>query len=208
MVESDLERDLGIMFSTSLKWKNQVITATNRANQMLGRIKKSFALFDCKLMRSPYLTFIRPYLEFAVPVWCPFLKGDIDMIEQVQQRATKLIPAIRNLSYENRLRKLELTTLKDRRLRGDLIQMFKIMNKMDKCDRFNRFKIILNQVRGHCFKYFKEITRQPYRENFFYNRVVNIWNQLPSEIVEATSVNSFKAGIDHWMSSGRSNQLS
>ena len=208
LVESDLERDLGIMFSTSLKWKNQVITATNRANQMLGRIKKSFALFDCKLMRSLYLTFIRPYLEFAVPVWCPFLKGDIDMIEQVQQRATKLIPAIRNLSYENRLRKLELTTLKDRRLRGDLIQMFKIMNKMDKCDRYNRFKIILNQVRGHCFKYFKEITRQPYRENFFYNRVVNIWNQLPSEIVEATSVNSFKAGIDHWMSSGRSNQLS
>ena len=206
LVESDLERDLGIMFSTSLKWKNQVITATNRANQMLGRIKKSFALFDCKLMRSLYLAFIRPYLEFAVPVWCPFLKSDIDMIEQVQQRATKLIPAIRNLSYENRLRKLELTTLKDRRLRGDLIQMFKIMNKMDKCDRYNRFKIILNQVRGHCFKYFKEITRQPYRENFFCNRIVNIWNQLPSEIVEATSVNSFKAGIDHWMSSGRSNR--
>jgi len=124
------------------------------------------------------------------------------MTEQVQQRATKLIPAIKNLSYENRLRKL------DRRLSGDLIQMFKIMNKMDKCDRYNRFKIILNQVRGHCFKYFKEITRQPYRENFFYNRIVNIWNQSPSEIVEATSVNSFKAGIDHWMSSGRSNQLS
>jgi len=74
---------------------------------MLGRTKKSFALFDCKLMRSLYLTFIRTYLEFAVPVWCPFLKGDIDMIEQVQQRATKLIPAIRNLSYENRLRKFK-----------------------------------------------------------------------------------------------------
>jgi ribonuclease P/MRP protein subunit RPP40 len=68
LVESDLERDLGIMFSTSLKWKNQEITAKNRANQMLGRIKKSYALFDCKLMRSLYLTFIRPYLEFAVSV--------------------------------------------------------------------------------------------------------------------------------------------
>jgi len=53
-----------------------VITATNRANQMLGLIeKKSFALFDCKLMKSLYLTFIRPYLKFAVSVWCPFLKG-------------------------------------------------------------------------------------------------------------------------------------
>jgi ribonucleases P/MRP protein subunit RPP40 len=112
---------------------------------MLSRIKKSLALFHCKLMGSLYLTFIRPYLEFEVLVWCPFLKGDIDIIEQVQQRATKLISAIRNLSYENRLRKLELT-LKDRRLRGDLIQMFKIMNKMDKCDIYYRFKIILNQV--------------------------------------------------------------
>ena len=59
-----------------------------------------------------------------------------------------------------------------------MIQMFKIMNKIDKCDRYNRFKIILNQVRGHCFKYFKEITRQPYRENFFYKRIVNIWYSL------------------------------
>jgi ribonuclease P/MRP protein subunit RPP40 len=87
-------------------------------------------------MISLYLTFIRPYLEFTVPVWCPFLKGDIDMIEQAQQRAEKVIPAIRNLSYENKLRKLEIITLKDRRLRGDLIQMFKIMNKMDKFDRY------------------------------------------------------------------------
>ena len=77
-------------------------------------------------------------------------------------------------SLAMKIGKLELTALKDRGLRGDLIQMFKIMNKMDKCDRFNRFKIILNQVRAHCFKYFKKITRQPYRENFFYKRIVNI----------------------------------
>ncbi len=58
---SDLEIDLEIIFSASLKWKNQVNTAANRANQMFGRIMKSFALFDCKLMRTLYLTFIRPY---------------------------------------------------------------------------------------------------------------------------------------------------
>ena len=73
-------------------------------------------------------------------------------------------------------------------------QIFKIMNKMDKCSRYNRFKIILNQVRGPCSKYFKEISRQLYRENFFCNRILNILNSLPSEIVEAKSVNNFKAG--------------
>ena len=208
LAESELEKDLGVMFSTNLKWKNQVITATNKANQMLGRIKKSFALFDCKLLRSLYLTFIRPFLEFAVPVWSPHLKGDCDTIERIQHRATKLVSSIRNLSYEKRLEALDLTTLAERRQRGDLIQMFKIMHNMDKLDRCNRFKIVQNQVRGHCFKYFKEISRQQHRDNFFFNRTANIWNSLPSEIVEAPTVNSFKAGIDCWMSINQSNRLS
>ena len=69
-----------------------------------------------------FRTLIRPYLEFAVPVWPPFLKCDIDIIEQVKQRTTKLIPASRNLKYQNRLRELDLKTSKDRRLRVDLIQ--------------------------------------------------------------------------------------
>ena len=59
--ESEMEKDLGVILSTNLKWKSQVITATSRANQMLGRIKKSFARFDCKLMSSLYLTFVRPF---------------------------------------------------------------------------------------------------------------------------------------------------
>ena len=79
---SETERDLGIIFNSNLKWKNQVIAATNKANQMLGRIKKSFARFDRKLFRSLYLTFIRPLLEFAVPVWSPILKSDCDSIER------------------------------------------------------------------------------------------------------------------------------
>jgi hypothetical protein len=75
----------------------------------------------------PYLTFIRPYLEFVDPVWSSFLKGDIDMIEQTQKRAIKIILAIRNLNYENKCRKLK--TLKDRRLRRNLIQ--KLTNVTD-----------------------------------------------------------------------------
>ena len=80
LAESDTERDLGVLFSTNLKWKNQVITACNKANQMLGRIKKSFTHFDYKLLQSLYLTFIRPLLEFAVPVWSLFLRSDCDNI--------------------------------------------------------------------------------------------------------------------------------
>jgi len=105
-----------------------VITATNKANQMLGHIKKSFARFDRKLFRSLYLTIVRPLLEFAVPVWSPILKSDCDSIERIQHRATKMVASIRNLPYERRLKVLDLTTLVERRKKGDLIQMYKIMD--------------------------------------------------------------------------------
>ena len=90
---------------------------------MLDRIKKSFARFGCKLMRSLYVTFICRLLEFAIPVWYPYLKGDCEAIERVQHRATKLVHTISNLKYEDRLIDLGLTTLNVGRKRGDLIQL-------------------------------------------------------------------------------------
>ena len=208
LVESDMERDLGVIFSTNLKWNNQVIAASNKANQMLGRIKKSFVQFDCKLLRSLYSTFVRPFLEFAVPVWSPILIGDCDVIEKVQHRATKLVSSINELSYNNRLKALNLTTLVERRQRGDMIQLYKIIHGVDKLDRGNHFQIVNNKVRGHCFKYFSEKYRQQQRENFFFNRSAKLWNSLPDELIESPTVNSFKAGFDCWMSSNQSNRLS
>ncbi|XP_065671758.1 uncharacterized protein LOC136089635 [Hydra vulgaris] len=199
--ESDTERDLGVLFNANLKWKNQVMNASNKANQMLACIKKSFVCFDYKLLRLLYVTFIRPLLEFAVPVWSPYYKSDCDYIEKIQHKATKLVSSIRNLSYTKRLEKLNLTTLVERRQRGDPIQMYKIMNNIDILEKCNRFPIVNNHTRGHCFKYFKEMTKHKHRENFFFNRVANVWNSLPEEVVKSPSVNSFKAAIDCWMSS-------
>ena len=129
--ESDSERDLGVIFCTDLKLKNQVLTATNKANQILRRIKKSFAKFDCNLLRSLYSIFIRPLLEFAVPVWSSHLRGDLDMIERVQRGATKLIPLVFNFDYEEFLEALSLTTLADRRQRGDAIQMYTFIHELN-----------------------------------------------------------------------------
>ena len=102
-----------------MKWRDQVFAATNKANKMLSRIKKSFANFDSELLRSLYLTFIRPFLEFAVPVWSPILKSDYDLMKRIQHRATKLVSSIRNHPYERRLEKLGITTLTKRRQRCD-----------------------------------------------------------------------------------------
>ena len=147
-------------------------------------------------MSSLYLTFIRPLLEFAIPVWSPYLINDCDAIERVQHRATKLVTSISNLNYENRLSALGITTLTERRKRGNLIQLYKFMHGIDEIQSNNNFPLVKNNLRGHSFKYYKEIARRSQREQFFYNRTAKLWNSLPSEIVNAQSVNGFKASLD------------
>ena len=84
-------------------------------------IKRSFVSFDIKkLLRTLNTTFVRPLNEFAVPVWSLYLKGDIETIDWVQHRVTRIIPSLRKLPYEERLVRLGLATLVDRQ-RGDLI---------------------------------------------------------------------------------------
>ena len=103
---------------------------------------------------------------------------------------------------------LGLTTLVERRKRGDLIQLYKFMHDIDKVERSNSFKLVQNNLRGHCFKYYKEIARHHSRTNFFFNRIANDWNSLPSGVINATTVNSFKAALDCWMSSNQAQRLS
>ncbi|XP_065662573.1 uncharacterized protein LOC136085213 [Hydra vulgaris] len=205
---SDSERDLGVIFSDNLKWKNQVLSSASKANCMLGIIKKSFVQFDAELLKSLYLTFIRPLLEFAVPVWAPYQKQDIVILEKVQRRATKLIPQISKLCYEDRLACLRMPSLVKRRQRGDIIQLYKIFNGYDKIEFTENHSFKSNCTRGHILKYSKDFSKHKYRENILLNRAANYWNALPETVVKATSINSFKARLDRWESNHHETQLS
>ena len=90
------------------------------------------------------------------------------LLESVQHRATRIIPSLKKISYENRLKALDLTTLSERRQRGDMIQLYKIFNGIDKLETSKTIAVQQNQTRGHRFKYQKEITKKVHRENFFF----------------------------------------
>ena len=119
------EKDLGIYLTPNLKFDTQVDHAVAKATQILGQLKRTFNYWTTKTFKTLFTAFIRPHLEYAVPVWSPFRKRDIKALEKVQRRATKLVPSLRNLKYSERLQELKMTTLEDRRNRGDLIQFFK-----------------------------------------------------------------------------------
>ena len=129
--KTESERDLGIKVSSDLKYNDQVSKATSKANIMLGQLKRTLVTRDKIIWKKLYTTYVRSHLEFAVAAWNPYLKKDINLIEKVQKRATKVSPAIRHLTYEKRLVNLNLTTLETRRTRGDLIQKYKIDKKLE-----------------------------------------------------------------------------
>ena len=138
---------------------------------------------------------------------CPYAKKDIVILERVQRRATKLVRSIKHLKYEDRLAVLGLTTLKQRRERGDLIEYYKITNGISKLDLHNPNKLCnsisvmgpAGNLRRPKHRLVKQMTKIKQRENFLLNRVVSNWNMLPEEVVNATSKNSFKNRLDqHW----------
>ena len=113
-----------------INWKLQNIkliyisSVTQLSNRMLGLIKRRYTFLDKDNLLCPYKAIVRPILEYGVTIWSPYRKGDIDAVESVQRRATRILPELRGLDYEARLRSLQLPTLTYRRLRGDVINVY------------------------------------------------------------------------------------
>ena len=143
--------------------------------------------------------------EFAIQAWSLYLKRDIECLEKVQHRATKVVKRLKNPSYEDRLCKLGLTTLAERRLRGDLIETYKIITGKEKIKKEDIFKLSDTgyNLRGHCYKLATQRCHLEVRRNFFSQRVVGPWNQSPAHIVEAPCVNAFKNRYDKMKSGAR-----
>ena len=168
---------------------------------MLWRIRKSFTCLDKHTLPALYKALVRPRMEYAVQAWSPQLRKDILKLEKVQRRATKLIPDIANLPYEVRLKRLNLTTLEDRRERGDMIEVFKILKGIDKIQN-DFLELDTNpRTRGHALKLKKTRHRTQKRMMFFSSRIVNKWNELPDWVIESTNTMTFKNRYDKFIAS-------
>jgi len=128
---SEEERDLGVTFDKSLSFDPHIQNSINKANKMIGIIKRTFSYLDKDIFGKLYKAMVRPYLEYANTVWYPALKRQSIIIEKVQRRATKLVKDCYCMSYEERLKYLGLHSLYGRRVRGDLIQTYRMYNGID-----------------------------------------------------------------------------
>ena len=143
------------------------------------------------MIKKLFDSLVRPVLEYGNCVRSPRFKMDIVKIEQVQRRATRLIPELQDKTYQDKLRALKLPSLYFRQKRSDMIQTFKIIKGFDRIPADKIFQFSNSVTRGHSFKLQKKSCRLDVR--------VNNWNGLPPNVVNAETVNQFKDRLDsHW----------
>lgn len=191
------EKDLGVIISSDLKSSKQCNDASKKANKMLGMISRTISFRTKYNILKLYNAFVRPHLEYSVQFWSPYLRKDIIKLEKVQRRATKLIPSLRNKSYEERLRHLNLYSLEKRRVRGDMIEVWKIMKGKENVDRAKLFTLDENGVtRNNGYKIVGKRFTFDITRNFFTYRVVEEWNKLPRKVVDSETMDTFKSRLD------------
>jgi ribonuclease P/MRP protein subunit RPP40 len=195
LVETTSERDLGIQIDKKISFEDQTSKAVGKANNMIGLLKRTFTTRDTKIWSKLYKTYIRPHLEFTIPVWNPYKQKDIDKLEKVQRRVTKIPEQLRDLPYCERAKCMGLTSHEIRRHRGELIQQYKLENGLDRVNWHVETQRAIQSGRLR-----RELVKNCLpRFNYFSNRIVNPWNALDEETKHSATVNTFKERLDRSM---------
>ena len=189
-------KDLGIyMSSKNLSFSKHCSIISRQAHFRRYQFNLAFSCKDIGFQVFLFCTYIRPMLEYSSSVWSPFFLKDINKIESVQRKFTKHLPGLYNTPYLERLRTLGMETLEERRIRLDLILMYKIVRGLVDLDFQKLFSFNLNNTRGHRYKVNIPIGRLNCKKFSFVNRVARIWNALSDNVVGSNTLEKFKLAL-------------
>jgi len=188
--------DLGIVFSTNLDFTEYINSCISKAFSRSFLVFKGFSCRNSTVLSKAFVTYVRPLLEYNTYIWSPNDVGSITKLESVQRRFTKRIPAVAHMSYCDRLKALGLESLEFRRLRYDLVMMYKIVHNLVDLERDALITILPSSVtRNSLLKISKPTSLSSARCKFLCVRSINVWNFLSEETRAAPSISRFKNSL-------------
>ena len=122
---------VGVLLHQSFRPSMHCAKAAKKANSVLGQLCRGVGFRDKDTFMGLYTTFVRPHLEYCSQAWSPWTMGDKSVLEAVQRRAVGIVTNLKGRTYEERLSELKMVTLEERRRRGDLVQMYKVLSGKD-----------------------------------------------------------------------------
>jgi hypothetical protein len=193
------EKDVGVKITSDMKPRKHCEEAANRANGVLSQIARAFHFRDRFIFKRLYVQYVRPHLDYCSSVWNPHARGDVALLERVQRRAVNMISGLEARDYAGKLEEIGLDSLERRRDKTDIVQVYKILNGVDKVDaktwfttqEHNRTRMTRNSEYDKNLIRTK-VSRTDLRANTFSQRVINKWNGLPNNLKDAPSIHVFK----------------
>ena len=204
--QKDIDR-LGVMVKDNLKPNLQCARTAGKANGVLGRLSRAVLHMDSNTLIRLNLVYVRPIFEYCIQAVGPYTVADKLCLERVQMRAVRMVSDISGGTYTEKLAKLKMTTLEERRRRGDMIQTWRILTGKDmvlvtvgtwfdfEVDRKREGATTTRNASQHHAIRPREFSHDD-RGMFFSNRVVKDYNALPEYVKLSTNINTFKNNLD------------
>ena len=201
---SQNERDLGVIMDSSLSYKLHVQTIVSKAVKVYGWLARSLVSRDKLTILKVYKCLVRPILEYGCTVWSPHRVGIMEHLEKVQRKITKLILP-QSLSYTDRLKALQLPSLRWRRNYIDLLMVHKILHG-DQQIRRQLFtlssEVSVANLRRHRLTLYRRTVHCDIYKHHFVNRVIDNWNSLPARLLDIAALCSFKRNLKAYLLTG------
>ena len=191
----EVEKDIGFWISNNLSTSTHVQKARSKALGEISRIRRNFSYIDKRAFCILYNQRVRPHLDYGMAACPPNSSADSKLLEGVQAKATAMVYGLRNENADERRKKLGLMSLEQRRERGDLIEVFKILKGLTRIDPTKFWEVREARNGARLVKELATNGRKP-RQSFFSYRVIQKWNLLPVELKTAPSLACFKARLD------------
>ena len=193
---------LGLLISSDLSWSNHIQSVCSKARKIVGLIYRKYYRFsDTATLLQLYRSLVRPHLDYAAPVWDPYLQRDIQLLEGVQKFACRMCSKAWKTGYEELLSTLQLSSLSNRRLFLKLCTIFRVLHGL--C-YFPQNVFSARETRSHVCRPLM-LTHPFARTNsYFYSFVPHSilqWNNLPEHVISSSSIHSFKESLMHYLNS-------